>query len=128
MRYLAATAAALGFVALALVPIDAVDAADEDATPHLLTPQELRAPNRTGAAPLILRGSVAQRQPAAEVELTAPSWQIVAGRRLWVVNPATEDVRTCAVRDTTQVGVQEIRCLSGSTSRYRRTFGANFAP
>jgi hypothetical protein len=128
MRYLAATAAALGFVALALTPIGPVEAAEEDATPHLLTANELGAPDRSGDAPVVLRGSAASPKPAAEVRPSAAGWQIVAGRRLWLVDPATKDLRTCAVRDTTQVGVQEIRCLSGSAGRFRRTFGPTFAP
>lgn len=53
------------------------------------------------------------------------AWQVAAGRRLWLVDPATGDLRTCAVRQTSTVGVEEIRCLSG---RFRRTFGPTFAP
>jgi hypothetical protein len=128
MRHLAAAAAALGFVALVLAPIGPVDAAEEDASPHLLTPEELSAPDEPGAAPMILRGSPGDRKPAPDVRPSAMRWQVVGGRRLWLVDPATEDLRTCAVRDTTQVGVKEIRCLSGSTSRFRRTFGPTFAP
>jgi hypothetical protein len=128
MRNLAAAAAALGFIALALAPIGPVEAAEEDATPHLLTTEELRAPIRRGDALLILRGSAVGPQPAPEVRPSAQRWQIVAGRRLWLVDPVTEDLRTCAVRDTTQVGVREIRCLSGTAGRFRRTFGPAFQP
>jgi hypothetical protein len=128
MRHLAATAAALGLVALALAPIGSIEAAEEDATPNLLTTEELSAPIRRGNAPLILRGSAVGPQPAPEVRPSAERWQIVAGRRLWLVDPVTEDLRTCAVRDTTQVGVREIRCLSGTAGRYRRTFGPAFQP
>jgi hypothetical protein len=126
MRYLAA--AALGFVALALAPIGAVEAAEEDATPHLLTPEELSAPDQPGDVPLILRGSAVAPKPAPEVRPSAARWQVAAGRRLWLVDPATKDLRTCAVRGTTQVGVKEIRCLSGTAGRFRRTFGPTFAP
>ena len=128
MRHLAATAAALGFVALALAPTGPLHAAEEEVTPHLLTTEVLRGPDRPGAAPVILRGSAVERAPTPEVRLSAPRWQIVAGRRLWLVDPATEDLRTCAVRDTTQVGVKEIRCLSGTAGRYGRTFGPTFTP
>ena len=51
-----------------------------------------------------------------------------APRVLWLVDPVTKDLRTCAVRDTSTVGVKEIRCLSGSAGRFRRTFGPTFAP
>ena len=128
MRHLAAAAAALGFVALALTPIGPVEAAEEDATPHLLTPEELRAPDQPGDAPVILRGSVVDRAQAPELRPSAARWQVVAGRRLWLVDPATKDLRTCAVRDTLTVGVEEIRCLSGTAGRYRRTFGPTFSP
>jgi hypothetical protein len=128
MRNLAAAAAALGFIALALAMIDPVDAAEQDVTSRLLTEDELRAPDRPGNAPVILRGSAVGPQPAPEVRPSAERWQVVAGRRLWLVDPVTEDLRTCAVRDTTLVGVKEIRCLSGSAGRFRRTFGADFAP
>jgi hypothetical protein len=53
------------------------------------------------------------------------AWQVAAGRRLWLVDPATGDLRTCAVRQTSTVGIEEIRCLSG---RFRRIFGPTFAP
>jgi hypothetical protein len=128
MRHLAAAAAALGVIALALAPIGPVEAAEADASPHLLTAEELSAPARSGAAPLILRGSALGPQPAPEVRPSAARWQVAAGRRLWLVDPATEDLRTCAVRKTSTVGVKEIRCLSGSASRFRRTFGPTFAP
>jgi hypothetical protein len=128
MRYPAIAAAALGFVALALAPIGPADAAEEDATPHLLTAEELNAPDQPGDAPVVLRGSAASPRSAPEMGPSAAGRQVVAGRRLWLVDPATKDLRTCAVGDTTQVGVQEIRCLSGSAGRFRRTFGPTFAP
>ena len=40
------------------------------------------------------------------------AWQVAAGGRLWLVDPASGDLRTCAVRQTSTVGVQELRCLS----------------
>jgi hypothetical protein len=128
MRHLAAGAAALGFIALALAPIGPVDAAEQDSTSRLLTGDDLRAPDRTGNAPLILRGSAVGPQPAPEVRPSAERWQVVAGRRLWLVDPVTEEVRACRLRRTTLVGVREIRCLSGSAGRFRRTFGPAFQP
>lgn len=128
MRHLAATAAALGLVVLALAPTGAVEAAEEDATPHLLTREELNGPDRPGDAPLILRGSAVGRQPAPEVAPDAARWQVVAGRRLWLFDPVTEELRACRVRRTTLVGVREIRCLSGTAGRFRRTFGPAFQP
>jgi hypothetical protein len=128
MRNLAAAAAALGFIALALAPIGPVDAAEQDATSRLLSGDGLRAPERTSNAPVILRGSAVGPQRAPEVRPSAERWQVVAGRRLWLVDPVTEDLRTCAVRDTTQVGVREIRCLSSTAGRFRRTFGPAFQP
>jgi hypothetical protein len=37
------------------------------------------------------------------------TWQVAAGRRLWLIDPATGDLRTCAVRNTSTAGVKEIR-------------------
>ena len=124
MRDLMAAAAVLGFIALALAPAEAAEA---DPTPHLLTPDELSADQR-GPGPVVLRGSAIGPTPAPEVRPSAARWQVAAGERLWLVDPATQDLRTCAVRDTTQVGVKEIRCLSATAGRYRRTFGPAFAP
>jgi hypothetical protein len=56
------------------------------------------------------------------------TWQVAAGRRLWLIDPATGDLVTCAVRNTSTVGVEAIRCLAVSGSRLRRTFGLTFAP
>jgi hypothetical protein len=55
---------------------------------------------------------------AEDVQRERPiAWQVAAGRRLWLVDPATGDLRTCAVRQTSTVGVQEIRCVSVSGAR-----------
>ena len=51
------------------------------------------------------------------------AWQVAAGQRLWLIDPATGDLRTCAVRQTSTVGVEAIRCL-----RLRQAFGRTFAP
>jgi hypothetical protein len=124
MRYLAAMAAALGLIALALSP---VQASGEDTTPGLVTAEELSA-RKPGSGPLVLRGSAVGRKAAPTVHSNAAGWQVTAGRRLWLVDPASQDLRTCAVRDTSTVGVQEIRCRSGSFGRYSRTFGPAFQP
>ena len=128
MRYLAGAAAALGFVALALGPVGPSEAAADDTTPHLLTGDELNGPDRTGNAPAILRGSAIGPRRAPEVQAGAPQWQIAAGRRLWLIDPVNQEVRACAVFNTTDVGVQDIGCVSQSTSGYARTFGPAFSP
>jgi hypothetical protein len=55
------------------------------------------------------------------------TWQVAAGWRLWLIDPATKDLGTCAVRNTSTVGVEVIRCLSLSASRLRRIFAPPFA-
>ena len=124
MRHLAATAAALGLIALVLAP---VGAAAQDAAPGLLTAEELnaRAPD---SGLLILRGSAVGRKPAPAVRSSAAGWQMAAGRRLWLVDPETRELRTCAWRDTSTVDVEKIRCRSGTFGRYTRTFGPAFQP
>jgi hypothetical protein len=64
--------------------------------------------------PVAARGEKACGQEEDVQQKRPPSWQVVAGRRLWLVDPATGDLRTCAVRNTSTVGVDEIRCLSVS--------------
>ena len=127
MGHLGVVAVMLGFVALALAPLGPVQA-EQDTTPHLLTAEELSAPDQPGDAPMILRGSAGDPTQALAAQPGAMRWQIAAGRRLWLIDPVTKDLRTCAVHDTTQVGVNEIRCLSGTAGRFRRTFGPTFAP
>jgi hypothetical protein len=55
-------------------------------------------------------------------------WQILAGERLWLVERASGEVRACTDRDTSTVGVREIRCTSGELGRYGRSFGRDFNP
>jgi hypothetical protein len=127
MRNLAAAAAILGLV-LALAPASPAGAADEDAPSRLLTPGGLSLPDRAGAAPVILRGSAVGRRSAPAVDAGAPQWQIAGGRRLWLIDPVNQEVTGCAVFNTPDVGVQEIQCVSQSTSGYARTFGPAFNP
>jgi hypothetical protein len=128
MRHLVAAAAALGFVALALAPSGPLEAAEQDTTARLLNLQELSAPDPRRAAPVILRGSAVGPRRAAEVGPGVANWQIAAGRRLWLIDPVNQEVRACAVFNTPDVGVQEIDCVSQSTSGFARTFGPAFNP
>jgi hypothetical protein len=124
MRHLAAMAAVLGLFALAVSP---VQASGEDKTPGLLTAKQLNA-RQPGSGPVILRGSAVGRKAAPSAHSSAPRWEVAAGRRLWLVDRASGDLRTCTLRDTTLVDVQELSCHSGSFGRYRRTFGPAFQP
>jgi hypothetical protein len=124
MRYRAVMAVALGVIALALAP---VEAAEQGATRGLLTAEELNA-RAPGSGPLILRGSAVGRKPASAARPSAAPWQVAAGRRLWLVDPVSKELRTCAWRDTSTVDVEEISCLSGSFGGYSRTFGPAFQP
>jgi hypothetical protein len=124
MRHLAAMAAALGLFALAVSP---VQASGEDKTPGLLTAKQLNA-REPGSGPRILRGSAVGRKAAPSAHSSATRWEVAAGRRLWLVDRASGDLRTCTLRDTTLVDVQELSCHSGSFGRYRRTFGPAFQP
>jgi hypothetical protein len=81
----------------------------------------------------VLRPVVAEAEKASfqveDVQREKPlTWQVAAGWRLWLVDPAAKELRTCAVRNTSTVGVEAIRCLSVSGSSFRRTFGPIFAP
>ena len=91
--------------------------------PQIVTPGEPRAQQ----GPAILRGTPATAAEPQAVE-QAPRWQVVAGKRLWLVDRAEGEVRSCINQDTSTVGVRVIRCTSGELGRYGRTFGAAFQP
>jgi hypothetical protein len=78
-------------------------------------------------APTILRGRAAtpQAEPAAEAD---EGWLVLAGERLWLIDPASGEMRACRERDTSTVGRREIRCTTGELGPYSRTFGATFQP
>jgi hypothetical protein len=127
MRNLAVAAAALGLI-LALAPTTPVGAAEDKESSRLLTPRGFSVADQPSAAPVILRGSAAGPRRASEVRTGAPQLQIAGGRRLWLIDPVNQEVTGCAVFNTPDVGVQEIQCVSQSTSGYARTFGPAFNP
>lgn len=75
---------------------------------------------RDGATVTVLRPVVAageRKAPGQEEEVqreTPATWQIAAGGRLWLIDPATKDLRTCAVHQTSTVGLKVLRCLKAS--------------
>jgi hypothetical protein len=92
-----------------------------------------QVPVGAGGTVTVLRPVAARGEQAfgreEDVQRERPlTWQVAAGRRLWLIDPASGDLRTCAVRNTSTVGVEAIRCLSVSASRFRRIFGPTFAP
>ena len=91
------------------------------------SPEVLALTAREAApAPTIRRGTPVERAAAPAAGPAVQRWQIVAGKRLWLVDRATAEVRSCINRDTSTVGVREIRCTSGELGRFSRTFGRNF--
>ncbi|HZA66764.1 MAG TPA: hypothetical protein VE592_07430 [Geminicoccaceae bacterium] len=92
------------------------------------TVERQQVPVGDGETVTVLRPVAAGGEKASsqeeDVQRERPlTWQVAAGRRLWLIDPATGDLRTCAVRNTSTVGVEAIRCLAVSGSRFRRTFG-----
>jgi hypothetical protein len=109
-----------------LISAGAAWAQAERPSPNMLV---LSAPRGERAAPTIIRGTPAERaaaRPAAAPE--GDRWQIVGGKRLWLVDRETGEVRGCINQDTFTVGVRVIRCTSGELGRYGRTFGPDFQP
>ena len=115
-------------------PVDQSAGALQDARASVVTPEgrhqqpatveRQQVPVGDGETVTVLRPVAARGAKAAgpqeDVQRERPlTWQVAAGRRLWLIDPTTGDLRTCAVRNTSTVGVQAIRCLSG---RFRRTF------
>ena len=80
-------------------------------------------------APTIVRGRPPAPRPAAvATAAAAPRLQVVGGKRLWLVDRASGEVRSCINRDTSTVGLRVIECTSAELGRYSRTFGADFQP
>jgi hypothetical protein len=119
-------------------PVQRAAGAPRDVRATLVTPEgrhqqsatveRQQVPVGDGETVTVLRPVAAGGEKASGQEEDMPrqkplTWQIAAGSRLWLIDPATGDLRTCAVRQTSTVGVQEIRCLSVSGSRFRPTFG-----
>jgi hypothetical protein len=124
-------------------PVEQAAGAPQDVRATVVTPEGRHQQSATverqqvsvgdGETVTVLRPVAAEGEKASgqeeNVQRERPlTWQVAAGWRLWLINPATGDLRTCAVRQTSTVGVEAIRCLSVSGSRFRRTFGLTFAP
>ena len=124
-------------------PVEQPAGAPQDVRATIVTPDGRRQQSATverqqvpvggGGMVTVLRPVAAQGEKALDQKAdlqreTPPTWLVAAGRRLWLIDPATGDLRTCAVRQTSTVGIEAIRCLSVSGSRFRRTFGPPLAP
>jgi hypothetical protein len=76
---------------------------------------------RDGATVTVLRPVVGRGEPTsgqeeeAVVERAKPSaWQVAAGGRLWAIDPSTDELRTCAIHQTSTVGIKVLRCVQTS--------------
>jgi hypothetical protein len=66
----------------------------------------------TGAAPMaIYRGSAAPPGRSGSRRATTTDTQVVAGRRLWLLDREQERLVACSVRGTGIVGRRAIRCV-----------------
>jgi hypothetical protein len=92
------------------------------------SPQVLVLSQRAGApaAPTILRGSAVQ--PKTATAEAGGRQAILAGQQLWLVDRESGEVQNCISRQSTTVGLREIRCTTAETGRYSRTFGPDFKP
>ena len=108
-------------------PVEQPAGAPQDVRATIVTPEgrhqqsvsveREQVPVGDGETVTVLRPVVAGGERASgqeeKVQRERPlTWLVAAGRRLWLIDPATGDLRTCAVRNTSTVGVEEIRCLS----------------
>ena len=138
LRTSAAVAIVFGFGVTALAdaeepvgpgqaPVERSAGAPQDVRATVVTPEgsdqqsatveRQQVPLRDGETVTVLRpvaaGGGKASGPEEDVQRERPlTWQVAAGRRLWLIDPATGDLRTCAVRNTSTVGVEEIRCFS----------------
>ena len=110
-------------------PVEQPAGAPQDVRATVVTPEgrdrqsatveRQQVPLHDGETVTVLRPVAAADEKASgqdeDVQRERPlTLKLTAGRRLWLIDPATGDLRTCAVRQTSTVGVQEIRCLSVS--------------
>lgn len=123
MRQLLAIATCVGLFAGAALPVDPAVAQEADNLIALANPDGANRPS-----PMILRGSAVKPKGAPKHRATSEGTQIVGGRQMWFFDPATETVSGCLNRQTSTVGVREIRCTSGTLGRYHRGFGPAFSP
>jgi hypothetical protein len=75
-----------------------------------------------GATVTVLRPVAASAEQASGQEQEAvaaerastPAWQVAAGAHLWAIDPATNELRTCKVHQTSTVGLKVLRCVGTS--------------
>jgi hypothetical protein len=75
-----------------------------------------------GATVTVLRPVMARGEQASGQEEEAvvaegerpPAWQVAGGGRLWAIDPATNELRTCKVHQTSTVGLKVLRCVETS--------------
>jgi hypothetical protein len=124
MRHWVGVLAAASLLSAAVVPLGAPLAADTS-NARMRTFGEAANADQ----PVILRGSAAAPRTAGPaVAPSAPSYEVAAGRRLWLFDPETLEIRSCINQQTTDVGVRRVRCYAGSLGGYSRTFGPTFQP
>ena len=107
-------------------PVEQPAGAPQDVRATVVTPEgrhqqsatveRQQVPVGDGETVTVLRPVAAGGEKASgqeeDVQRERPlTWQVAAGRRLWLVDPATGDLRTCAVRQTSTVGVEAIHCF-----------------
>lgn len=123
MRQLLAIAACLGLCAGSGLAVGLVQAEEAGNLIELANPDAANA-----TSPMILRGSAVKPRGAPKERTALAGAQIVAGQQIWLVDPTTERVTGCLNRQTSTVGVREVRCTSGTFSRYHRGFGRAYSP
>ena len=124
-----ATPIIVAALACLLIPMFSIGAMTAEV--KTLTAEETTSSDATNADSgglRILRGSAVKRGvvPKPSQELQANRWESFGGRRMWLVDRETGDIVSCRNRKTSYVGDRTIRCVRGTYSRYRRTFGRNF--
>lgn len=101
-----------GMMALALMLVAAglVLPAQDVAGERLVVPPEIA--REPGDPPRVLRGSAIPPRPLA-ADLPPPRrWEVAAGQRLWLVDPAHGEIVACRLRATSTVGRRVIACVS----------------
>lgn len=83
---------------------------------HSATVERQQVPVGDGETVTVLRPVAAGGEKASgeeeDVQRERPlTWQVAAGGRLWLIDSAAKELRTCAVRQTSTVGVKVLRCL-----------------
>ena len=68
--------------------------------------------NEDSRQPQVLKGSALAPKRTTTQAWMAPTFQVTAGERLWLVDQSSGTVVACRLADTTEYGRRDVRCYT----------------